>query len=269
MSINSRRIKFVSISLPILYGNHAIKLTPEKRKSSTTRTTPIPPEHTHEWTVFFKPLLEDIDLTSIIKKITFKLHETYDNPIRTLESPPYQITETGWGEFEIIIKIHFKSNIELGINEKNFQIFHSLKLHPYNPQQMLQQQQMLQIQQQQQEEEEVNNVGGNNGNSTGNSTGNGVGEEKEKDMVVHLVLYDELVFNEPTEKTFELLTLKPINLIPYKLLNFNKRDQEFIRPDEINELNRLEIYINKINQEIEYQKNQYKLLEQEKLALLE
>lgn len=51
---------------------------------------------------FFKPLLEDIDLTSIIKKITFKLHETYDNPIRTLESPPYQITETGWGNLKLL-----------------------------------------------------------------------------------------------------------------------------------------------------------------------
>ena len=28
-STHSRRIKFVSISVPILYGNHAIKLTPE------------------------------------------------------------------------------------------------------------------------------------------------------------------------------------------------------------------------------------------------
>lgn len=221
MSAHSRRIKFVSVSVPILYGNHAVKLAPERRKPTT------PAEHTHEWTVFFKPVLGDIDLTPLIKKVTFKLHETYDNPVRTLESPPYQVTETGWGEFEIIIKLHFHPGVELGINEKNFQIFHALKLHPYNPQQV------------------------------------------KENGEVHSVLYDELVFNEPTEKTFEILTSKPVNLIPYKLLNPNKRDQEFIRPDEIDELNRLEVYIEKVKEEIENQRNQYKILEQEKLALLQ
>lgn len=58
-------------------------------------------------------------------------------------------------------------------------------------------------------------------------------------------------------------------MIPYKLLNPNKRDQEFIRPDEIDELNRLEVYIEKVKEEIENQRNQYKILEQEKLALLQ
>ena len=70
-------------------------------------------------------------------------------------------------------------------------------------------------------------------------------------------------------KTFEILTSKPVNLIPYKLLNLDKRDQEYIRPDEIDELNRMDIYIDKVKQEIENQRNQYKLLEQEKLALLQ
>ena len=54
--------------------------------------------------------------------MTFKLHETYENPVRTLESPPYQVTETGW-EFEIIIKLHFQPGVELGINEKIFKYF--------------------------------------------------------------------------------------------------------------------------------------------------
>ncbi|CAI5760279.1 unnamed protein product [Candida verbasci] len=221
MSSNSRRIKFISISVPILYGNHAIKLTPDKRKPTT------PQDHTHEWTVFLKPVLGDIDLTPLIKKVTFKLHETYENPIRSIETPPYQVTETGWGEFEIIIKIHFHPGVDLGINEKNFQIFHGLKLHPYNPQ-----------------------------------------HPKRENGEVHSILYDELVFNEPTDKVFEILTRKPCNLLPFKLSSENKRDQEYIRPDETDELNRLDVYIDKIKVEIENQRNQYKELEEAKISLI-
>ncbi|ABN65875.1 yeast chromatin modifying complex protein [Scheffersomyces stipitis CBS 6054] len=222
MSSGSKRIKFISISVPVLYGNHAIRLTPEKRKPTT------PTDHTHEWTVFFKPVLNNIDLTPLIKKVTFKLHETYENPVRSIEKPPYQVTETGWGEFEIIIKIHFHSGAELGVNEKNFQIFHGLRLHPFNPQ-----------------------------------------HPTKENGEVHSVLYDELVFQEPTERVFEILTRKPSNLLPYKLSDPDKRSQEFIRTDEMDELARLDVYISKVREEIENQRNQYKDLEQEKLALLQ
>ncbi|KAK6461004.1 chromatin modifying complex protein [Scheffersomyces coipomensis] len=221
--MSSKRMKFISISVPVLYGNHAYKLTPEMRKPTT------PPDHTHEWTVFFKPVIEDFDLTPLIKKVTFKLHETYENPVRSIEKPPYQVTESGWGEFEIIIKLHFHSGVELGINEKNFQIFHGLKLHPFNPQ----------IQ------------------------------PPRENGEVHSVIYDELVFSEPTEKVFEILTNKPCNLLPYKLSNPDKRDQEYTRTDENEELARLEIYMKKVREEIENQRNEYKDLEQEKLALLQ
>ncbi|EDK47580.1 conserved hypothetical protein [Lodderomyces elongisporus NRRL YB-4239] len=222
MSSNSRRIKFVSISLPVLYGNHAYKLTPETRKATT------PQDHTHIWTVFFKPVLGDVDLTPLIKKVTFKLHETYENPIRSIERPPYQVTETGWGEFEIIIKLHFHSGVDLGINEKNFQIFHALKLHPYNPQ-----------------------------------------HPKRENGEVHLILYDELVFNEPTDKVFEILTKKPINLIPYTLSSHDKRDQEYLRTDESDELGRLDAYLGKVKEEIARQAEEFKKLEEEKLSITE
>lgn len=218
----SKRIKNVSISVPILYGNSAKRLSPEKRTEST------PPDHTHEWTVFLKPVLDNVDLTPLIKRVTFKLHETYDTPVRSVELPPYQVTETGWGEFEIIIKIHFHSGSELGINEKNFQIFHALKLHPYNPQ-----------------------------------------APPRDNGEVYSVLFDELVFQEPTDAVFEILTRKPANLLPYKLSDPEKRDQEFLRTDETDEIARMDVYIAKIKDEIEKERNEYKELEQQKLALLQ
>lgn len=218
----SKRIKNISVSLPILYGNSAKKLAPEKR----TERTPV--DHTHEWTVFLKPALNNIDLTPLIKKVTFKLHETYENSVRSVESPPYQVTETGWGEFEIVIKIHFHSGAELGISEKNFQIFHALKLHPYNPQ-----------------------------------------APQRDNGEVHSVLFDELVFQEPTEAAFEILTNKPLNLLPYKYSHPDKKDQEYLRTNEIDELARLETYIAKVRDEVEKQRDEYKELEQQKIALLQ
>lgn len=218
----SKRIKNISISVPVLYGNSAKKMTPEQR---TERT---PADHTHIWTVFFKPALNNVDLTPLIKKVTFKLHDTYENSVRSVEKPPYQVTETGWGEFEIIIKVHFHAGSELGINEKNFQIFHALKLHPYNPQ----------------------------------APARDNGE-------VYSVLFDELVFQEPTETTFEILTKKPLNLLPYKHSDPNKSDQEFLRTDETDECGRMDVYIAKVKEEIEKQRNEYKELEQQKLALLQ
>lgn len=226
----NRRLKNVSVSVPIVYGNSAVKLTPEMRKPNT------PPDHTHEWTVFFKPVVDDVDLTPLIKRVTFKLHETYDSPVRLIEKPPYQVTETGWGEFEIIIKIHFHLGPDLGLNEKNFQIFHGLKLHPYNPQ-----------------TDHSNAL-----NTTVAANGD-----------VHLVLYDELVFSEPTELTFEYLTKYPVNMLPYKLSDPDKRDQEYIRSDETDELARLDVYLEKIKHEIERQRNEYQELEQEKFALIQ
>ncbi len=47
--------------------------------------------------------------------------------IIVIEKPPFEVTETGWGEFDLIIKIHF--NPVSG--EKPLTLYHHLKLHPY------------------------------------------------------------------------------------------------------------------------------------------
>jgi YEATS domain-containing protein 4 len=46
-----------------------------------------------------------------------------------IEQPPFEVTETGWGEFEIQIKIHFIPEA----SEKPLTLFHFLHLHPYGP----------------------------------------------------------------------------------------------------------------------------------------
>ena len=47
--------------------------------------------------------------------------------MRSIESPPFEVEETGWGEFEIGIKFYFTPES----TEKPQQVWHPLKLHPY------------------------------------------------------------------------------------------------------------------------------------------
>lgn len=58
-----------------------------------------------------------------VKKVHFKLHESYANPNRILTKPPYEIMETGWGEFEVVIKLYFHDPTERPVT-----LYHILKL---------------------------------------------------------------------------------------------------------------------------------------------
>jgi YEATS domain-containing protein 4 len=40
-------------------------------------------------------------------QVTFTLHPSFKQHVRTLSAPPFEVTETGWGEFEIGISIEF------------------------------------------------------------------------------------------------------------------------------------------------------------------
>ncbi|CAB3405884.1 unnamed protein product [Caenorhabditis bovis] len=106
------RMKKKTVVKPIVYGNTASPFG-YKRESDN---------HTHQWTVFLRPYLAE-DPTKWIRKVQFKLHESYANPYRIIEKPPYEVTETGWGEFEVQIRIYF-----IDPNEKPITAFHYLRL---------------------------------------------------------------------------------------------------------------------------------------------
>ncbi|KAI0228799.1 hypothetical protein LSAT2_020751 [Lamellibrachia satsuma] len=90
------RQKGVCIIKPIVYGNIA-RYFGRKREEDG---------HTHQWTVYVKPYRNE-DMSTYVKKMHFRLHESYANSNRVVVKPPYEVTETGWGEFEVIIKIYF------------------------------------------------------------------------------------------------------------------------------------------------------------------
>lgn len=106
------RVKGLTIVKPIVYGNVA-RYFGKKREEDG---------HTHQWTVYLKPYKNE-DMSSYVKKVHFKLHESYPNQNRVVTKPPYEVTETGWGEFEIVIKIYFMDTTERPVT-----VYHILKL---------------------------------------------------------------------------------------------------------------------------------------------
>ena len=144
-----------------VYGSIAKPIDPDKRPPN------ISPDHTHTWTVYVRGVDGD-DITYWLKKVQFKLHETYSQAVRTIEAPDtFEVTETGWGEFEVMIKLYFVPEA----NEKSQTLWHPLKLHPYGPD---------------------------------------AEKQKENKEAIVSQSYEEIIFNEPVEQFYEILTSGPV-----------------------------------------------------------
>ncbi|KAF4375328.1 hypothetical protein CsatB_015464 [Cannabis sativa] len=110
----SKKIKDVEVSLPIVYGNIAFWLG---KKAS---------EHqSHRWTVYVRGASNE-DLGEVVKSVVFQLHSSFNNPRRILETPPFELSESGWGEFEIVITLYFHNDV----CDKPLSLYHHLKLYP-------------------------------------------------------------------------------------------------------------------------------------------
>ncbi|KAJ2381791.1 NuA4 histone H4 acetyltransferase complex and the SWR1 complex subunit [Coemansia sp. RSA 2559] len=202
-----KRMKGVVISKPIMYGNVSTELLSRKT------------EHTHKWTVFLRgPNGQDISY--FIHKVEFKLHETFVNNNRPFKTPPYEITETGWGEFEVITKIYFPP----ASGEKPISLYHMLKLYPPDS----------------------------------------LGQTWPKGKPVNNFFYDELIFSEPTEEFFDMLT-KGANgpEIPLKASG----NQTFSLEAEAAECKRLETSMAQVTEKYNEYKEKARLSEIE-IALL-
>jgi len=65
--------KGVSHSRAIIYGSVAVPLGKKEEVPD--------PSHTHKWTVFVRGVGSE-DISRFIKKVTFKLHESFEQPTR-------------------------------------------------------------------------------------------------------------------------------------------------------------------------------------------
>ena len=79
------------------------------------------------------------------------------------ESPPFEVTESGWGEFEVQLKLYFVPEA----NEKAQTLWHALKLHPYGP--------------------------------------DAEGQKERREAII-AQNYEEIIFNEPVEPFYDILT---------------------------------------------------------------
>jgi len=119
-------------------------------------------EHTHKWTVFVRGA-QNQDITYAVSKVVFTLHPSFEEHVRgepspppsplpsplslqspsgrpplppspslllllllaVLTSPPFQVSETGWGAFEIGIEVHLHDAAAAPLR-----LTHLLKLFP-------------------------------------------------------------------------------------------------------------------------------------------
>ncbi|KAI5188793.1 YEATS domain-containing protein 4 [Nematocida minor] len=105
------RINHANLSRTIIYGTSAVRISEPGVDA------------THRWRVYVRGY-KNTDISYFIRSITFKTHETFANPTRTVEGPPFEIEECGWGEFTIAGKIYFTD-----AHEKPLSFIVSLKLH--------------------------------------------------------------------------------------------------------------------------------------------
>lgn len=106
--------KGVTVVKPVVIGNFA-KYFGKKREEDG---------HTHQWNIYLKPYPNE-DYSSFIKKVHFKLHDSYANPNRVITKPPYEVQETGWGEFEVVIKVYFVDPVERPVGKHFYRVYFS------------------------------------------------------------------------------------------------------------------------------------------------
>lgn len=120
----NKRVKNKRISRNIIIGSEAYPLPPV---GDPARPKGIDDTHTKRWTVYVRQPEGDPCLTTWLNKVQFKIYQTYDNPLRTIENPPFEVTETGWGGFSIDVRLHFQPIS----GEKAQYRQHFLQLEPY------------------------------------------------------------------------------------------------------------------------------------------
>lgn len=60
-----------------------------------------------------------------MSKVEFHLHESFAQPVKTVTAAPFEVHETGWGEFEVKMVVYF-----VDPNEEPVSLVHMLRLHP-------------------------------------------------------------------------------------------------------------------------------------------
>ena len=87
------RLKDTELVVPIATGTVAFHLG---KKASEFQS--------HRWTAYVRSP-QGGDLAHVLRAVTFTLHPSFQDHVRTIERPPFELTETGWGEFDIGVTV--------------------------------------------------------------------------------------------------------------------------------------------------------------------
>jgi YEATS domain-containing protein 4 len=99
----------------IVYGSVAELLNENEPRQTS---------HTHKWKVFVQGF-NGRDISHYISHVVFRLHNSFEQPLRRIDNFPWEVNETGWGEFEVAIELHLKDPTLQSIT-----LLHLLKLYP-------------------------------------------------------------------------------------------------------------------------------------------
>ncbi|GAV07546.1 hypothetical protein RvY_17370 [Ramazzottius varieornatus] len=99
------RSKPMESSVPDVCANDPVDLSLSSGNSAPAGSVPQK-QHTHRWCLYLRPF-DNEDLGIWIKKVQFKLHESYPDHIRSVTQYPFEVEETGWGEFDVQVKVFF------------------------------------------------------------------------------------------------------------------------------------------------------------------
>lgn len=136
-NLKRRRVEGTTVSIPIIIGSCAHFLG--KKSGTATDTSAsisnptdnkqqqqqISSQATHKWTFYIRgPNGEDLSL--IISKVAFILHPSFEVPIKEISSPPFEVSEYGWGEFDAGVRIFWHDPDEQPVDLKHFlKLYHT------------------------------------------------------------------------------------------------------------------------------------------------
>ena len=81
------------ITKPFIYGSIAMYLGKKGQQNNS-----------YKWCVYVRGVHNE-NISNFIKEVQFTLHDSFENKVRVIPKWPFELYETGWGEFEIKIKI--------------------------------------------------------------------------------------------------------------------------------------------------------------------
>jgi YEATS domain-containing protein 4 len=111
----TERVPSIQCSKHLVLGTYAFLHAPKQSEKTSDL---------FRWTVLLRSGDNPFEnLSYFIKSVEFTLHSTFAHPKRLIEQAPFEVTEIGWGEFEILAKISFHDT-----QERPIELKHTLKL---------------------------------------------------------------------------------------------------------------------------------------------